>query len=104
MTTRAEVNAGSCGFVAKISVERKGKKVVIRITSDCEKVTKFAEALEKLDWRDVLTQMCDSAVYRAATQAKLHPGCPVPAAVLRAVEIETGAATPKEVKMRFDRE
>ena len=101
MTTHAEVDAGSCGFVTRMSVERHGRRVEIHITSDCEKVAKFAEALKSIDWADALTQMCDSVVYHAATRARLHPSCAVPAALLRAVEIETGAATPKEVKMRF---
>lgn len=104
MTTRAEVDAGSCGFVTKISVERRGEVVEIRITSDCEKVAKFAEALKSLKWADALTHMCDSAVYHAATRARLHPGCAVPAALLRAIEIETGASTAKPVRMEFEKE
>lgn len=103
--TRAEVDAGSCKFVTRISVERHGKRVEIRITSGCEKVKTFAEDVKSLVWtKEVLVGMCDSAIYSAATRARLHPGCPVPAAVIRAVEIETGAATPKAVRMEFEKD
>ncbi len=101
MTTEAEVSAGSCGFVTGIRVERRENCVEVRITTACEKVAKFAEAVGRLQLRDALSEMCASPVYRAATQARLHPGCPVPAAVLRAVEIETGAATPRSVVIDF---
>ncbi|WP_456474340.1 DUF6951 family protein [Candidatus Pyrohabitans sp.] len=103
--TRAEVDPGSCGFITRISVERHGNRVEIRISSGCEKVKLFAEAIESLDWtREVLVAMCDSAIYSAATRERLHPGCPVPAAVIRAVEIETGAATPRAVRIEFERD
>ncbi|NOZ58642.1 MAG: hypothetical protein GXO66_03580 [Euryarchaeota archaeon] len=104
MSTSAEVDPGSCGFVTRIRVERLGREVRVRVNSECERVKKFAGALERLEVAEALAPMCASPVYRAATRARLHPGCAVPAALLRAVEVESGAATPAEVRITFRRE
>jgi hypothetical protein len=47
-------------------------------------------------------KLCDSGVYRAAQQYCRHPACPVPCAVLKAIEAACGLALPRDVEIRIE--
>ena len=100
--TRAVVNPGICGMSATIEVGKVGKRRVrVEITSDCEMVTKMGESLVELDWRDALKPPVDSSIYKYASNCHLHASCPVPMAILKAIEVEVGIALPKSVVVTF---
>jgi len=101
--TRALVNPGICGMVATVVVTMAEKRRVrIEITSDCEKVRGMTEAYPELNQFDALKPPVSSEVYRLASEHKLCSSCPLPMAILKAVEIETGLALPRPVTIRFE--
>lgn len=71
------------------------------ISSDCEMVASLGSQLSELDSRDALRSHGRSAVYECAFQHIKHVACPVPAAILKAIEVELGAALPGDVSIRF---
>ena len=86
-----------------IEVVKVGKRRVrVEITSDCEMVTRMGESLAELDQRDALKPLLHSEVYQCASEYRLCASCPVPMAILKAMEIETGLALPRPVLIHFE--
>lgn len=102
--TRVEVTAGACGFEATIevvSVDRGTVRVVIH--SQCAQLASMAPDLEALPWRNgVFRPMAESEIYRIATRHINHPACPIPSAILKAIEVELGIALPRDVRIHFE--
>lgn len=97
----AKVDPDSCMEITGIRVEK--REVRVGLDTQCEKLRDFAEEIEKLDFiSDVLPEFCESRIYRGATKAKLHSSCCVPPVVVRAVEVEIGAETPRRMLVEFE--
>jgi hypothetical protein len=101
--TRAVVTPGICDKYATVEVIKVGKRGVrIEIASDCEMVSKMAKSLVGLDQWDALKPHVESSIYKSASSCRLHTSCPVPMAVLKAIEIEAGLALPQPVLVYFE--
>lgn len=104
--TRVEVNAGDCGHSAVIDVTRlDDRHVRVVLSSECEQLTAMNPALAELQWKgkghQVFGRMIESAVFRSASQEIRHTACPIPTAILKAIEAEVGLAVPHDVTIRF---
>ena len=104
--TKVEVYAGICGHSAVIEVSQvDDAHVQVVIHSECEQITAMNPDLANLHWKGkghaVFRRMADSAVYQSATKHIRHTACPLPAAILKAIEVETGVALPKDVTIKF---
>ena len=103
--TKAVVNSGICGFsVTVIAEKREGKEIRLTLDTECEMVKKMAEDIASLEMMAVFTGFANNPVYKAAARHLKHAACPVPSAILKAVEIEAGLCIPKDVKMSFIRD
>ena len=101
--TKAGTHPGICGFVTTIEVTKSGKRrVSVNIVSDCEKVSKLKGSLAELDAWDPLKGITDSEVHRQASRFGLHSTCPVPIAILKTIEVETGLALCRDVAIHFE--
>lgn len=102
--TRVTVNAGACGFSATIEVEQVDRNTVrVTLHSACEQITAMSPDVVELSWRrDVFCKMTESRVYQSASQHLKHAACPIPAAILKAIEVEVGIALPKDVTIHFE--
>ncbi|MDP2278961.1 MAG: hypothetical protein Q8K51_12120 [Nitrospirota bacterium] len=103
--TKAVVNSGICGFsVTVIAGKREGKEIHISLDTECEMVKKMAEDISSLDMMAAFTGFANNPVYKSAARHLKHAACPVPSAILKAVEVEAGLCIPKGVKMSFIRD
>ena len=94
--TRVIVNPGHCGFTTTIEVDKVAKRrVKVVINSDCEMVTEMAESFTEVDAGQALKQ-------GQALSEYVHATCPVPIAVLKAIEVEAGLGVPCDVVILFD--
>jgi hypothetical protein len=101
--TRVVVDPGICGKIATAEVIKVGKRRVrVEITSDCEMVVKMGESLTELDQRDTLKPHVHSEIYKCASDCHIHASCPVPMAILKAIEVEAGLALPRPVLVHFE--
>jgi hypothetical protein len=101
--TRIVVEPGICEFTTVVEVTRLSAwRVRVVINTGCEMVSEMNSELEELDWRDVLRQEWDSAVYKSSARHIRHAACPIPIAILKAIEVEVGAAVPKDITMQFE--
>ena len=102
--TKVVVAPGPCGFKTEIEVARTAKrKVTVTITSDCETITSLGQALSVIDHGDSLQPRESSYVHAQAAACGLHTACPVPIAILKAIEVEAGLAVPRDVSIRFEK-
>ena len=103
---QSEVCAGNCGFSARIDVQKlDNKHVQVIVRSECEQISAMNSDLARIQWKgrghEVFGRLTDSVVYRSADKHIRHSGCPIPAAILKTIEIEVGIALPQDVTVKF---
>jgi len=102
--TRVSVDAGICGFVTTVEVHKVSDgNINISITSDCGIVSSLNEQYNDLAWKAVYKKQERYSPYQLIRCTR-HIACPVPVAILKAVEVEMGLALPKDVFIRFEPE
>jgi len=103
--TKVIVNPGACGMPATIEVEKKDAKTyTLRISSECEMVVKLGKEVPELTMMDAFKRLQDNPVYRGAGACLKHVACPLPSAVLKALEVEAGLNLPRDVSITFEKE
>jgi hypothetical protein len=103
--TKVRVDPGQCGMEAVIEVIKKDKGAFeLRITSPCEMAMKLAEELPTLTSVDAFRKFLDNPVYKKGATCVKHVACPVPCAILKALEVEAGLGVPKDVRIVFVRD
>ena len=102
--TKVVVTSGACGFTSAISAgETADQSVAISVDSGCAMVEMMAAEIACLGWQDALVGILDNPVYLAAGKHLRHPACPVPAAVLKALEVEAGLNVKTDVTIVFEK-
>ena len=102
--TRVHIDPGICGFPAIIEIKTVGKKQYsVKLTTECEKLAQLSDQIETLNLRDAFKQAKDSKLYSAVADCLLHPACPMPVAIIKALEVEAGIALARDVVIRFDK-
>jgi hypothetical protein len=100
----AEVLAGICGFKTTITAEKDDTNCRLTISSDCEHINRLAQDLTTVDPFQEISYRGDGPVtLRLAAKHCAHAACPVPAAIIKAVEVESGLALPADVMIKIRR-
>lgn len=100
--TTVTVEAGACGHVCMIKVERDGRKnMTVEILTECSMIAEFAETLHRVEWILCLRNNHSNPVFAASHTSIGHAGCPVPAALIKAIEAEAEAAVKKNTVITF---
>jgi hypothetical protein len=103
--TKVIVNSGACGFTVSITAEKgKDKKILISLDTACEMVKKMQGDIASVDRIATLVGFRDNPVYLSAAKHLKHVACPVPSAILKAIETEAGMNVPKAARIEFVRE
>jgi len=102
--TKVRVNAGACGYTAVIKVQALDrKKIHINIITACSMLQSLNEELGVIDWtKGVFDRFCDSVIYKTAHEKLKHTDCPVPMAIIKAIQVELKGAVPKDVSLKFE--
>jgi hypothetical protein len=100
--TKVSVQPGSCGCSATIKAEKgPGKVISVIIETDCEMVQKMAADIKTIDRFAALAGFLTNPVYQAAAKHVKHAACPVPSAILKAIEVEAGLNVAKDATIVF---
>lgn len=96
---------GICGFTCRVQAQMgEGKSVSILITqSECKQIQRLAGSLTEMGLRELFMPVTRNPVFVLAQQSGCHPSCPVPVAVLKAVEVAMEMALPRDVEIRFEK-
>ncbi len=77
----------------------------VTVTGECEKAGGAGELVNEIDWFSILRKQGEGySAYRDAMLDMKHVACPVPVAILKAVEAELGFALPKDVSFQIQKE
>ncbi|MDS1030715.1 hypothetical protein RDV78_09635 [Bacillota bacterium LX-D] len=102
---KAEIEAGVCGLKTEVKAESAGQGVQLDINSDCPHIQKIAAELKEVEgMNEIFTKMDQTKVYQLAKQYCPHVACAVPAGILKAVEVASGLALPKDVAIKIIKE
>jgi len=96
---QAEVIAGICGMQTHIETQLlvDGQTVSVRVESPCAGVMKLVEQLGDVNaFQEITYRREGPRVLQLAPQCLPHPACPVPAALIKAVEVAAGLALPRD--------
>jgi hypothetical protein len=101
-----EVLPGVCGFKSRIVANGDEMyNVTLEITGDCEHIRQLAQQVPQVaGFKELRLPISENAIYRAAAQCKTHAACPVPSAILKAIEVALGMALPADVHMSIRKE
>jgi hypothetical protein len=79
--------------------------VQLEINSTCPHIQQMAAAVPQVSaLAEIRKPMTESAIYLAASAAKCHTACPVPSAIIKAVEVAAGLALPKDVQFTISKD
>ena len=100
----AEVLAGICGFKTAITAEKDDTNCRLTINSDCEHINRLAQDLTTVDpFQEISYRGEGPVTLRLAAKHCAHAACPVPAAIIKAVEVESGLALPADVIIKLSK-
>ncbi|MFO0753039.1 MAG: hypothetical protein U0411_06930 [Thermodesulfovibrionales bacterium] len=99
--TKIVVNPGACGLPAKVDVKKEGESFSVTISSPCKMVAKLGDEIQNLTMRDAFTRVLENPVYQKGSSCLRHVACPVPAGILKALEVEAGLNVPKDISITF---
>ena len=104
--SKVKVHAGICGFISNIKVNKtEGKNAKVKIVSACGMIKDLSNEMTEINWiKSITREMADSEVYKITDKYITHAACPVPSAILKAVEVEFGLALPKDVTMKIEKD
>jgi hypothetical protein len=101
------VMSGICGMITEIrasSGEKLGK-VRLDINSRCEAIQKIAQELKTVNpMEEINFKGKGPRTLRIAAKHCKHTSCPVPSGIIKAIEVASGLALPKDARIRVSKE
>jgi hypothetical protein len=96
---KANIFSGRCGFntiVEATKVETDdGDLVRLNIQSDCKSCQRLSSVLTEVDpYREITYRGEGPLTLQTAAKILPHPACPVPAGIIKAIEVASGLALP----------
>ena len=97
----AEIESGICGFCTTVKTTSEGRKVRVEFETECGYVEQLAEALTEVDpYKEISYRGEGPVTLRLAAEHLVHPACPVPSGIIKAIEVEAGLALPKDASIK----
>ena len=97
----AEIESGICGFCTTVKTTAEGRTVRVEFETSCGYVEQLAEALTEVDpYKEISYRGEGPVTLRLAAEHLVHPACPVPSGIIKAIEVEAGLALPKDASIK----
>jgi len=104
IVTRVDVCPGICGNTTTIQARLDGTSCHVSIESTCEALQSLAGELTHVDpFQEISFRGEGPLTFRLAAKHCPHPACPVPVAIIKAVEVEAGLALPADVTIELQK-
>lgn len=100
-----KVNPGVCGLKSIIKINSEDmKNAFIEVTTDCPNIKPLEQELKEVDaYEECFAKLGESKVYELAKRHCKHAACPVPAAIIKGIEVACGLALPKDVEIKIEK-
>jgi hypothetical protein len=94
-----KVNPGICGLKSTIKAESADMMTAkVEIESECPAVMELADKIKTVDaMKEVFAPFGTSSIFTGSVGTLTHATCPVPTAILKAVEASCSLALPADV-------
>jgi hypothetical protein len=100
----AKIHAGVCGFETVVKTQRLGKRCQVSIQSDCKLLREMANNLTDVDpFQEISHANNGPVTFQMAAKCRLHPACPVPSGIIKAVEVECKLSVPADASIQITR-
>ncbi|HED24016.1 MAG TPA: hypothetical protein ENN91_02730 [Firmicutes bacterium] len=99
------VDAGACGYITKIeATPNSGTEVKLNIKSDCPHVQALAEEYQTAEgMKEALAPFGEAKLFESAKKHLKHAACPVPPGIMKAVEVASGLAVPRDATIKVEK-
>ena len=96
---------GVCGFECTITCTKNdNRKLDINLATKCPHIKKMQKDLQNIDgMEEVFGGFPKSRVYESASRNCQHLACPIPSAIVKAIEVESQLALPKDVSFEISK-
>lgn len=96
---------GPCGLISIIEAEKTERRTVkIKLTTQCGNYKPLEEELTEVNaFDEVLGKLGQGKVYELCRKYSKHAACPLPCAILKAVEVASGLALPADVTIKIEK-
>jgi hypothetical protein len=101
------VMSGICGMITEIRATSDDslKNVHLEINTRCESIQKLAEELKVVNPMEEISFHGEGPkTLRLAAKHCKHTGCPVPSGIIKAIEVASGLALPKDASIHVSQE
>jgi hypothetical protein len=97
----AEIDSGICGFCTTVHSKADGRVVRLEFETGCQYVEQLAAELTEVDpFREISYRGEGPVTLRLAAEHLVHPACPVPSGIIKAIEVEASLALPKDASIK----
>lgn len=101
---KATIFSGVCGFTTQVEAETNDRVCHVTIESECKAIQKMANVLTEVDpFNEISFRRGMPKVHEVGHEYCTHAACPVPVGIIKAVEVASGLALPKDVKIEISK-
>lgn len=101
---KAEIFAGACGYTTNVTATMNGSACKLDIESGCKAIQKMAAELSEVEpLKEISSRRTVPRTLDAGLKYCSHAACPVPAAIIKAVEIAAGLNLPVDPKITLSK-
>ena len=102
---RSEICSGVCGHTTKVEATMDGKVCRLNITSSCKAIQQLAEELPEVNpMQEISAKRATPKTLEMGLKHCYHAACPVPVGIIKAVEVASRLALPKDVIIKISKE
>lgn len=100
----AEIHSGKCGFETSVEARSIDEKCELTIQSECESVQRLAQNLTEVDpFQEISYRGEGPVTLKRAAECRLHTACPVPAGIIKTIEVACGLSLPVDVHIKLSK-
>ncbi len=107
MAARVEIDAGICGMHTTVwaKTDMATYRCQLKITSSCEAIQKLAQEIPEVNaLQEISLRRGDGPeVLRKGMDICFHSACPVPVGIIKAVEVASQLALPKDAIIKVSK-
>jgi hypothetical protein len=100
----AKIHAGICGFDTVVEVKMEEDVAHISISSGCEAIRRLAGELQQVNpYKEISTRRGIPQTLQLGMKYCTHAACPVPAGIIKAIEVAADLALPADVSINIQK-
>ncbi len=102
---KSEISSGVCGHTTTVAAATEGKVCKLNITSSCKAIQQLAEELPEVNpMQEISAKRATPKTLEMGLKHCYHAACPVPVGIIKAVEVASRLALPKDVIIKISKE